>query len=241
MKEMTPEQEAEFKREASIMVNTQPHQNIVKLYGVCVEPSYPLAIVTEYLEGGSLRDLLATKEFKVIELIKIAKDIVKGMKHLQHENLVHRDLSARNILMSQTKDGWIAKISDFGLSRSVDTETQKGQTISGVGPLKWMAPESLVYKQYSIKSDVWSFGITVIELFTRGEEPYPNMDSVQAASAVMHQNLRPDIPDNCPPRLAQLLLDCFSREPSKRPEWKEILVTLDETESDLESNPFYNQ
>ena len=68
-----------------------------------------------------------------------------------------------------------------------------------------MAPESLIYKVYSAKSDVWSFACTILEVLDGGRDPFPDLDPVQAASSVMHKNVRPQIPDNCPPKLEFLL------------------------------------
>jgi len=167
------------------------------------------------------------------------KDIARGMKHLQHEKIVHRDLSARNILVTDAKNGWVSKVSDFGLSRFVPEENDKGKTESSVGPLKWMSPESLMYKTYSVKSDIWSYGVTVIEVLNMGNEPYNDLDAVQAASGVMYKNLKPTTPEDCPLKLAQLLEQCFFREPEKRPDFKYVLGVLDEVESDIKSNPFY--
>jgi len=221
------------------MVQLKRHVNLLQVIGVCVDTAKPLGIVTEYCSLGSLRSLLEKKKslrFNVV--VKLAKDIAKGMKHLHSEKIIHRDLSARNILISEDKDGWVAKVADFGLSRVLDSESSKGQTTTNTGPLKWMAPEALMNKQYSIKSDVWSYGCTLTELLT-GDEPYPALDNVQAASNVMHKGLKPVIPESVPPLLAAMMEKCFERDPDDRPTFKEILKTLDLVDKDIEANPFY--
>jgi len=219
------------------MVTLKPHQNVVKLYGISTNP---MAIITEFCELGSLRSLLDDNSVKIdmIKIICCLKDIVRGMLHLHHEKVFHRDLSARNILVAEGKSGqWICKVSDFGLSRHSESEGPQ-TTRSETGPLKWMSPESLLERTYSVSSDVWSFGVTLYEILSR-EEPYVGLTNVQAASAVMYQHLRLKPPDTCPPKLAHLMEKCFETEPEKRSSFKEILKALDEIEEDIKSNPFY--
>jgi len=241
LKNVSSEQIEELAREAKLMGNLTPHPNVLRMYGLCLDPAKPMGIVVEYLEYGSLKDLLAKKvQLKFLEVVGIAQNVAEGMKHLQTAKIVHRDLSARNILVTKDAEGkWLCKVADFGLSRAITTELSKGQTQSSVGPLKWMAPESLIYKVYSVKSDVWSYGVTLVEILDQGQEPYPDLDAVQAASAVMHKGIRPRIPESCPAKLQQLLDECFSREPDKRPDFKKILDVLQEVRDDIESNPFY--
>lgn len=96
------------------------------------------------------------------------------MLHLASEGVIHRDLAARNVLLTEEKS---AKVADFGLSK-VLVEQDAIYSKGDVGPLKWMSPEAIRHKKYSEKSDVWSFGVTCIEILTR-ESPYPGMDAVQ--------------------------------------------------------------
>jgi len=173
-----------------------------------------------------------------LEVILIAKDIAKGIMHVHSQLVFHRDLSARNILVSEKKDGgWVCKVADFGLSRF--SKEEESFTKSNTGPLKWMAPESLLEKKYSAKSDCWSYGVTVWEVITR-KEPYEGLDNVQAASHVMHKGLRPRVPDNTPPALAKLIDSCFEVDPKQRPKFSRILEVLEQIEKEVRSNPFYS-
>jgi serine/threonine protein kinase len=135
--------------------------------GITVAPN-PQCIVTEFLDGGSLTSLLYSRKTITQKMLyDIVYGIAAGVLHLHKEGIVHRDLAARNVLMTS---GGQVKISDFGMSRK--TQNSGGVTKTENGPLKWMAPECLYERKYSIKTDVWAFGVTLFEIVSRGE-PYP--------------------------------------------------------------------
>jgi len=215
----------EFFREAGIMKSIKHHANVVTFIGVC---SDPLAIVTEYMVGGSLRSLLRSATPIEYPLkLKIMKDMSAGMYYLSKQKIVHKDLAARNVLLTSDM---IAKISDFGLSRlAVESESNANSLLSTtqVGPLKWMAPESLEDKKYSTKSDVYSFGVTCIEILTRND-PYPNLAIMEFAMRVFaeHLNLKNDIPSDTPHELSQLILLCLDEDPQNRPFFDIICESL---------------
>lgn len=215
----------QFEEEFRVMRGLRPHRNIVQVMGVCTSP---LAIVTAFVAGGSLYDLINSDE-KINDQLqyKILKGITAGMMHLEAEKIVHRDLAARNVLLTADKE---AVISDFGMSRSLGNESAK-KTRSDTGPLKWMAPESTSKQEYSSKSDVWAWGITIWELLSR-LEPYPDMDSVQAVLAVK-DGLRPTIPQGTREGLATLLKQCWSLSPQERPTFVQIHAVLNNVYSDM--------
>jgi serine/threonine protein kinase len=95
-------------------------------------------------------------------LFRVVRGIARGMAHLASQNIVHRDLAARNILLDANFE---PKVSDFGFSRVVG-ESGQGKTSAAVGPLRWMPPESLRDKEYSEKSDVWAYAITILGSFS---------------------------------------------------------------------------
>jgi len=140
------------------------------------------------------------------------------MLHLHSEKIIHRDLAARNILLTENFD---PKVSDFGLSRYKQASEDTGKTKSDVGPLKWMAPESIRMKTYSTASDVWSYGVVMWELVAR-VEPYQDLDPVNAAMAVCHQHRRLIVPESCDSTLGDVMQKCWTDEPEKRPSFKDI-------------------
>jgi len=100
------------------------------------------------------------------------------------------------------------------------------QTKANVGPIRWMAPESLANQTYSKKSDVWSFGIVVYEIVAR-HEPHPDLDILEAGLLIRDQHLTPKIPDDCPPKLRELMQLCWHANPNERPSFIEICRLLE--------------
>ena len=126
----------------------RPHPNVVQMLGVSSDGPYPVMIL-EYCDGGSLDSKLfdMSKVWTVADQLRTVTGIAKGLYHLHKNQIIHRDISARNILMNFNQP----KISDFGMSRFV-ADTKKGSTTkSNIGPIRWMAPESLKNQSYSTK------------------------------------------------------------------------------------------
>ncbi|GBN36403.1 Tyrosine-protein kinase SRK3 [Araneus ventricosus] len=137
------------------------------------------------------------------------------MMHLEANNMIHRDLAARNILVG---DGGIVKLADFGLARIVDEAVY---VASGGGklPIRWAAPEAYTTGEFTIKSDVWSFGIVLYEIFTHGETPYSGMTNSQVSQLITKQDYRmpkPSDPD-CIDAVYEIMTMCWKKEPKDRP------------------------
>jgi len=154
--------------------------------------------------------------------LKFSLDVCRGMIHLAAEGVVHRDLATRNLLLDVNYN---VKITDFGFARSVESSAAPNLTKSSVGPLKWMAPENIMQKTYSTKSDVWSFAITVMEMLL-SDVPYPNQDQMAVAVEVCKGKLIHPIPEHTPPELGLLLQSCWKYAPEQRPTFDVILRQL---------------
>lgn len=212
----------EFRRECALMKKIRPHPNLALLIGI-VSTQQPFCIITEFYSKGSLESQLPN--YPEAKRIPIILGVARGLYHLHKEKFVHRDISARNVLLS---DDWIAKISDFGLTRIATTENsnESQKTESNIGPLKWMSPENLSDQVYSFKSDIWAFGILICEVYLRSE-PYPGMAPINVATKVANGKLTHPIPENAETEIAQLLLDIFQLEPEHRPDASQIVERIE--------------
>ncbi|TYH78159.1 hypothetical protein ES332_D04G206100v1 [Gossypium tomentosum] len=209
----------EFAQEVFIMRKVR-HKNVVQFIGACTKPPN-LYIVTEFMSGGSVYDYLHKQKgvFKLPSLLKVAIDVSKGMNYLHQNNIIHRDLKAPNLLMDENE---VVKVADFGVAR---VKAQSGVMTAETGTYRWMAPEVIEHKPYDHKADVFSFGIVLWELLT-GKLPYACLTPLQAAVGVVQKGLRPTIPKNTNPKLAELLERCWQLDPTLRPDFSEIIDIL---------------
>jgi len=207
----------EFLGEVAILQTLRAHPNVVMFIGVTFPPQ-PLSLVTEFCEGGSLYDYLRKNDVDWDRKVKFIQGIALGMLHLHLEKVIHRDLAARNILLTQHLE---PKVSDFGMSREQTQTDAASQTSSDIGPVKWMAPEAISHRLYSIKSDVFSFGVTVWEIITVSD-PWPNMAALDVAINVAQHGGRLEIPSECDPSMNKLLNECWKADPNERPSFQEI-------------------
>ncbi|KAJ1260116.1 hypothetical protein BS78_10G207400 [Paspalum vaginatum] len=218
---------SDFWNEASKLADLH-HPNVVAFYGVVLDgPGGSIATVTEYMVNGSLRTALL-KNAKTLDRRKrliIAMDTAFGMEYLHSKNIVHFDLKSDNLLVNlRDPQRPICKVGDLGLSKV------KCQTLisGGVrGTLPWMAPELLNGSSslVSEKVDVFSFGIVLWELLT-GEEPYADLHYGVIIGGIVSNTLRPPVPDSCDPEWRSLMEQCWSTEPSERPNFTEIANRL---------------
>eukprot|EP00035_Acanthoeca_spectabilis_P015445 m.307481 g.307481 ORF g.307481 m.307481 type:complete len:1174 (+) comp16362_c0_seq4:267-3788(+) len=146
------------------------HPNVVQMHGA-VTSGLPKLLVLEYCGNGSLIEWLQAAEAvrETGELLLIMHGISAGMKYLASRRFVHRDLAARNILLG---DDMTPKIADFGLSRCFDTSEYYRVATDRMLPVRWTDPYAVETDVFSEMTDVWSFGVLAIELFSKGARPY---------------------------------------------------------------------
>eukprot|EP01117_Protostelium_nocturnum_P009080 TRINITY_DN3251_c0_g1_i1.p1 TRINITY_DN3251_c0_g1~~TRINITY_DN3251_c0_g1_i1.p1 ORF type:complete len:1571 (+),score=426.26 TRINITY_DN3251_c0_g1_i1:57-4715(+) len=229
---VSEQQVKEFLREVALLQGLRSHPNVVLFLGITFPPQR-LSLVTEFCEGGGLYPYLRKHKVDEQQKIQFILGIAKGLLHLHAEKVIHRDLAVRNILLSKHLE---VKVSDFGLSREQASVESTNVTATNVGPLKWMSPESILRREYSIKSDVFSFGVVMYEIFLV-VDPWAKISSVQAAIEVANNGKRMEIPKNIHPTLASLMSLCWSQDPEQRPDFGTICTILDDDFSGKIINP----
>ncbi|XP_007495324.2 vascular endothelial growth factor receptor 1 [Monodelphis domestica] len=157
------------------------------------------------------------------DLISYSFQVARGMEFLSSRKCIHRDLAARNILLSENN---VVKICDFGLARDIYKNpdyVRKGDTRL---PLKWMAPESIFDKIYSTKSDVWSYGVLLWEIFSLGASPYPGVQIDEDFCSRLKEGTRMRAPEYATSEIYQIMLDCWHKDPKERPRFSELVEKL---------------
>ncbi|CAH0551900.1 unnamed protein product [Brassicogethes aeneus] len=212
-----------FLEEAYIMQKFD-HNHIIKLIGVCSDS--PVWIVMELAKLGELRAYLQNNKHRLdlASLLLYAFQLSTALSYLESKKYVHRDIAARNVLVSSDK---VVKLADFGLSRWMGDDQSYYKASKGKLPIKWMSPESINFRRFTTASDVWMFGVCMWEILMLGVKPFQGVKNNDVASKIENGE-RLALPPNCPPRLYSLMSQCWSYEPSKRPTFKDIKEILQE-------------
>ncbi|XP_028407826.1 fibroblast growth factor receptor 1-like [Dendronephthya gigantea] len=225
--------------EIKILIHVGEHENVLRILGASTKVDTDLAplIILEYCPHGNLKEFLRTRrdiyepewkdsidngQLTVINIANFALHIAKGMEYLLSRKCIHRDLAARNVLISQE---YIAKISDFGLARDVYYDLEYVKKTSGLLPIKWMAIEAIQDRVFNEKTDVWSYGIVLWEMFTLGGTPYPNLDPASVLQTLLDEK-RMEPPMHCPQEITNIMSSCWYKSPLKRPTFSELVCQL---------------
>ncbi|XP_077391753.1 uncharacterized protein LOC144025703 [Festucalex cinctus] len=227
-KEVAVKKLLKIDKEAEIL-SVLSHKNIIQFYGAVLEsPNY--GIVTEYASGGSLYEYLSSEQSEEMDMEQImmwAIQMAKGMHYLHAEapiKVIHRDLKSRNVVMTADK---VLKICDFGASKFLSHTTH----MTVVGTFPWMAPEVIQSLPVSETCDTYSYGVVLWEMLTR-EVPFKGFEGLQVAWLVVEKQERLTIPTSCPASFAELMRKCWQAEPKERPQFKQVLVTLETMAND---------
>ncbi|KAI8486921.1 Inactive tyrosine-protein kinase 7 [Branchiostoma belcheri] len=228
----------DFRREMD-MLSKMNHDNVVRLLGVCKEAE-PVCLITEYMEWGDLKQfLMATRHengkkkaslppLSLIQKIHIANQIVLGMEHLSNHRFIHKDLAGRNCLLNPHLD---IKISTLSLSRDVYA-TEYYHYHQQYIPLRWMPAEAVFEDDWSTKSDVYAFGITMWEIFNLGCLPFKELDDEDVMKGLTLGELEPEVPPYCPKEVFAVMQKCWAESPKDRPTFSDLAVALSELEVD---------
>ncbi|KAG5892404.1 hypothetical protein JTB14_014754 [Gonioctena quinquepunctata] len=222
--------------ELQVMKMLEPHSNVVRLLGCCTDKE-PIFLIMEYISKGKLQSYLRnsraeryynnmhghSRSLTSRDLTSFVYQVAKGMEYLSENGIIHRDLAARNILITEEHT---CKVADFGFARDVIASHVYERKSEGRLPIRWMAPESLYDNIFSVKSDVWSFGVLIWEVVTLGSTPYPGMSAVEVMKKV-RDGYRLDKPEHCRRELYNIMYYCWDKDAKQRPTFTECIELLE--------------
>lgn len=238
-KENSPDSNKEdLLAEYELMRQLQHHPNIIRLMGA-VTMSDPVMVLFEYIPFGDLLgylrrsrglsdnyykdpDVKPSSSLSSKQLLKFSREIADGMAFLSANKIVHRDLAARNVLVGEEET---CKITDFGMARDVQGGDIYQKRSKGRLPVKWTAVEALLYGSYTTKSDVWSYGIVLYEIFTIGGRPYPTVPAHNIPYKIKGGYRMPK-PAHLDDDIYALMSECWDMEPDRRPTFDSISRTV---------------
>uniref|UniRef100_A0A1B6E4F9 receptor protein-tyrosine kinase n=2 Tax=Clastoptera arizonana TaxID=38151 RepID=A0A1B6E4F9_9HEMI len=238
LKENAGERErSDLLQELQVMKMLEPHQNVVRLLGCCTEKD-PLFVIMEFISLGKLQSFLrnsrAQRSYDNMhaksgtltsrDLTSFCYQVARGMEFLSSKGIIHRDLAARNVLIGENQ---ICKVADFGFARDVITSHVYERKSEGRLPIRWMAPESLYDNIFSVKSDIWSFGVLIWEIVTLGSTPYPGLAAADVMRRV-REGYRLDKPEHCRRELYNIMYYCWDSDPKERPNFTELVEFLEQ-------------
>uniref|UniRef100_A0A0N5AUT8 receptor protein-tyrosine kinase n=1 Tax=Syphacia muris TaxID=451379 RepID=A0A0N5AUT8_9BILA len=211
------------------------HPYIIKLLGICTES--PTWIVMELAPYGELRHYL-TEYHSCLDLsiqLLFCHQLSMAVSYLHCNKFVHRDIAARNVLVSTPR---AVKLSDFGLTRCID---EQSVYISSKGklPIKWMAPESINFRQFTMASDVWMFGVCMWEILTYGVKPWQGIRNHDVILRI-EADERLEKPDGCPAAVYELLRRLWVFDWHYRPNMSEVEFSINYLLDQLDRGVSFN-
>eukprot|EP01133_Synstelium_polycarpum_P004061 gene4061-4723_t len=222
--EMEPdEQNMSLRREIAILKNTAECPHCVQYHG-CYLKDNNLMIVMEYCDGGSVLDVMQMCQRRLTEMqiAAVLHNVIEGLVYLHANKILHRDIKAGNVLL--TRDGK-AKLSDFGVSAILVNTGFKQKTV--VGSPYWMSPEVISTPKgssgYDYKADVWSLGITAIEM-AEGKPPHFNLNPIKVIFIIpFRQSPTLEKPSEWSAEFNDFISLCLNKDAEKRPSAKDLL------------------
>ncbi|KAH0512912.1 Macrophage colony-stimulating factor 1 receptor [Microtus ochrogaster] len=170
-------------------------------------------------------DKEASRPLELWDLLHFSSQVAQGMAFLASKNCIHRDVAARNVLLTS---GHVAKIGDFGLARDIMNDSNYVVKGNARLPVKWMAPESIFDCVYTVQSDVWSYGILLWEIFSLGLNPYPGILVNSKFYKLVKDGYQMAQPVFAPKNIYSIMQSCWDLEPTKRPTFQQICFLLQE-------------
>lgn len=197
------------------MLQQMQHPCITACYDSFVEAS-DLWIIMEYCAGGSCSDLVRAHTLQERHIATILREVLRALVYIHAEKKIHRDIKAANILLH--KDGSI-RLADFGVAGQLHAHAKRVNSF--VGTPYWMGPEVVKQSGYTTSADIWSVGITAIEL-AQGEPPYADLHPMKVLHLIP-RNSPPQLPKTYSSTFRDFVAQCLTRDPLKRPSAAQLL------------------
>ncbi len=222
----TKQEKDDFFKEGAIMRKIC-HMNVLPLLCIVIKDNVP-HVVTPFAENGDLRKFIARKHKSLtrLDMLHFGLDIARGMECLERNHIVHRDLACRNCLV----DGnYRILVTDFGLARDIYQSNVYQAKNNRELPIFWMAIETINPNNrecvYTTKSDVWAYGVTLWEIFTKGSRPYVGIIDLWR---FLRQGSRLPTPSDAPTEVVELMQHCWRANPKERPKFSDIVKVLED-------------
>ena len=243
----------EFCKEVKVCVQFE-HENVIRLLAVCTTTAQK-CMIFEFMELGNLGELLRISDpdspsypgpnsqqvFVTADMfLSIVLQVANGLNYLAKLKFVHRDIATRNCLMDSK---FTVKIADFGMSREVSSmDYYRIGSSKACLPVRWMPPEALMYGKFTLKSDVWSCGVLMWEVYSYGRQPHTGISNYEVIDRIKDGRLL-ECPTHCPPAIFDIMKSCWTRSPAKRATMETIWSRLNQlnksgqlTEEDSDSS-----
>lgn len=223
-----PSKHGRFRKEAQAAAVLN-HPNIAQVYAI-EEANGELCIVLEYVEGQELKDFIEENDLHLQDKIKIAGEIAQGIKAAHENGIIHRDIKSRNIMIGTQNR---VKIMDFGLASLEGTESSLTKDTTA-GTTAYMSPEQLRGNEADHRSDIWSYGVVLYELFT-GKLPFQGMHEAAIMYSITEEEPLPirTESDDIPESIRQVINKCLEKKPEER--YQEISEVIEGLKSATEN------
>ena len=197
------------------------HPHVVRYIGM-EEDNCSVSLFMEFMKGDSIYRLIQNQgPLKEDDASKYCQQILKGLAYLHDNNVVHRDIKCGNILLDNHNN---CKLADFGISKHADNIKSMAGCDTTLGTPYWTSPEIILKLEYGWKTDIWSFGCTVLEMLT-GEPPYRKMEPYAAWHKIGKEGVEdPCFPPDASEHVKEFVRQCLQKAPENRPSSKELLL-----------------
>lgn len=211
------------------------HPNVIRTVGICTQTPQK-CMIFEYMDLGSLNDVLRQSDpenpdkspssdviLSPEQFLACCLQVAQGLRYLADLKFVHRDIAARNCLIDHNH---IVKIADFGMSREVcAADYYRVSSAKACLPVRWMPPEALLYGKFTVKSDVWSYGVLMWEVYTYAHQPFSGISNYEVIDRIKEGQIL-ECPDLCPASVYDIMKSCWTKVPRRRPTMATILVRM---------------